>query len=153
MALPRETVRGNHPTTLGNQMRRFLTEPRWPLLGHFPDDSLFEEAWSPAVDLKEKADAYVVHADIPGVKPEDVEVTLENGVLTIRGQRSEEREDEKDQRHCIERFSGSFIRRFTLPDVADAENVQANMEKGVLEIRIPKSEKTLSRKIEIKGKG
>lgn len=151
MATKRDLTRSNFPL-FGDPMRRFLSRPGWPF-EDFPDESLLGEEWSPAVDLKEKSDAYIVHADIPGVEPEDVEVTLENGVLTIHGERREEHEDEKDQSHRIERFRGSFMRRFTLPDAADADGVEANMNKGVLEIRIPKSEKAVSRKIEIKGKG
>lgn len=136
--------------SLGEQMRHMLGWRNWPL-EDFPEDSFFAEEWSPAVDVRENSDAYVVQADIPGVKPEDMDVTLENGVLTIRGQRREEKKDEGENYHRIERFSGSFSRRFVLPEAADADNVEANMDQGVLVVRIPKTEKATQRKIEIKG--
>ncbi len=106
--------------------------------------------WSPAVDIKETDDNFVIQADVPGVNPKDIEVHMENGMLTIRGERqSETKEEEKGYRR-VERVSGSFYRRFTLPDTADAEKISAKSKDGVLEITIPKQEKEQPRRIEIK---
>lgn len=99
------------------------------------------EEWSPAVDIKETEDKFVIHADLPGVKTNDIEVTAENGVLTIKGKRESKKEEEKDDYKRVERFSGSFMRRFTLPTSADLDKISAKSKDGVLELSIPKSEK------------
>lgn len=107
------------------------------------------EEWSPAVDIKETDEAFVIHADLPGVKAEDIEVTMEEGVLTIKGERESSRVDEKEDYKRVERFSGSFMRRFTLPDIADSSNVSAKTKEGVLELVIPKVEKAKPQKISV----
>lgn len=147
MAIPRKRQRAQDPT--GNALRRLMSLADWPF-EDFPDETMLGESWPPAADLKENRKGYVVQADIPGVAPKDIDVTLENGILTIRGERKEERRDEGDDFHRVERFSGSFARQFSLPDAAE-DGVEAKMKDGVLEIRIPKSEKAAARKIEIKG--
>jgi len=96
------------------------------------------EEWSPAVDIKETEDKFVIHADLPGVKTNDIEVTAENGVLTIKGERESKKEEEKDDYKRVERFSGSFMRRFTLPTSADLDKISAKSKDGVLELSIPK---------------
>jgi HSP20 family protein len=108
------------------------------------------EEWSPAVDIKETKNDFVIHADLPGVKSEDIEVTAENGVLTIKGQRESEKKEEKDNYKRIERFSGSFMRRFTLPTTADLDHISAKTKNGVLELHVPKTEKSQTKRIEIK---
>ena len=95
--------------------------------------------WTPAVDIREDAGRFVITADVPGVDPEDIEVTMENGVLTIKGERKLEVKDEGDNGYRrVERVYGNFYRRFTLPDTADAEAISANGRHGVLEVVIPK---------------
>ena len=95
--------------------------------------------WTPAVDVREDAERFVITADVPGVDPEDIEVTMESGVLTIKGERKLEAKDEGDNGYRrVERVYGSFYRRFTLPDTADAEAISANGRHGVLEVVIPK---------------
>ena len=96
------------------------------------------EEWTPAVDIAETAQAYLIHADLPGVKSEEIEVTAESGVLTIKGQRQSKTEEEKDHYKRIERFTGTFMRRFTLPETADIDNIKATTRDGVLELMIPK---------------
>lgn len=105
--------------------------------------------WIPAVDIKEEEDAYIIHADIPGVDPKEIEIHMENGVLTLRGERKSDKEVDKKGFKRIERVRGSFYRRFALPDTADADRITAKADKGVLEIRIPKQEKVKPRKITI----
>lgn len=107
--------------------------------------------WSPAVDVKETDKEYVIHADVPGVDAKDIDITLEDGVLTIRGERNWSNEKENEAYKRVERAYGSFYRRFSLPDTADAESVQAKSSNGVLEIVIPKQEKALPRKIKVSG--
>ena len=105
--------------------------------------------WSPAVDIKEEDNKYIIHADVPGIKPEDIEVSLEDGVLTIRGERKFDNEEEKQGYKRVERVRGSFYRRFSLPDTADQEKVTATSKDGVLEIMIEKQEKVLPKKITV----
>jgi HSP20 family protein len=105
--------------------------------------------WAPAVDVKETAKEYVIHADVPGVKPADIDITLEDGVLTIKGARNWESGEEAENYKRVERARGTFFRRFVLPDSADSESVSAQNRDGVLEIVIPKQEKVLPRKIKI----
>jgi HSP20 family protein len=105
--------------------------------------------WMPAVDIKDEDNRYVIRADIPGVKAEDIEVTMENGMLTIRGERKFEETEEKENFKRIERSHGLFYRRFTLPDNTDAEAIQASGKDGVLEVIIPKTEELQTKRIEV----
>lgn len=105
--------------------------------------------WRPQIDIKEEAERYLVRADIPGVDPKDIEITLEGGMLTIRGARMEEEKDEREGYRRVERFSGEFFRRFSLPDVADVAKVSAHADKGVLEITIPKATTSKARRIKV----
>lgn len=107
------------------------------------------EEWSPAVDITETDDEFVIHADLPGVKPDEIEVTAEDGVLTLKGEREGHKEEEKDNYKRIERFSGSFMRRFTLPDTADLERIAAKTKDGVLDLTIPKVEKAKPKLIKV----
>ena len=105
--------------------------------------------WAPAVDIKEEADRYVLRADVPGVDSKDIEITMENGLLTIKGERKSEDTVEREGYKRVERVYGTFYRRFTLPDTADADKVSASSNNGVLEVTIPKQEKVQPRKIKI----
>lgn len=105
--------------------------------------------WLPAVDVKEEAERYVILADLPGVDAKDIEVSMENGQLTLRGQRETDATLEKDNFKRVERARGTFFRRFTLPDTADAERVTARSRNGVLEVVIPKSTRPQPRKIQV----
>lgn len=105
--------------------------------------------WRPAVDIKEENDRFCIHADLPGVKPEDLEVTMEQGVLTIKGERKSETKSEKEGYKRVERVWGSFYRRFTMPDTADADKISAKMKDGELEIVIPKKPAVLPKKITV----
>jgi HSP20 family protein len=105
--------------------------------------------WTPPVDIQEEDDRFVLHADIPGVKPEDIEVTMENGVLTLSGTREEQRQSETNGYRRVERVSGRFFRRFTLPDTANAEGITAKSHNGVLEVIIPKHARVMPRRISV----
>ncbi|MCG6868831.1 MAG: Hsp20/alpha crystallin family protein [Gammaproteobacteria bacterium] len=137
------------PWSLMNQWRRDMERA----LGQEDDEGNYSKvttaAWAPAVDIKEEDDAFVLHADLPGVKPDDIEVNMDNGVLCIKGSRQSEAEEKSEQYSRVERVSGSFYRRFSLPDTADAEKITARCSDGVLEVRIPKHEKLQPRKISV----
>lgn len=107
--------------------------------------------WSPAVDIKETDKQYVIHADVPGVDPKSLDVTLENDILTIKGERRWEESKESESYKRVERARGMFYRRFVLPDTADADSVTAKTRDGVLEVVIPKQEKVLPRKIKVES--
>lgn len=106
--------------------------------------------WSPAVDIKEKEDKYIVIADLPGVEKDDIHISLENNTLTIKGERQYEKKEEKEGFSRIERMQGQFFRRFVLPETTDESKIQAKYKKGVLEVTIPKKENAKSRKIDVK---
>ncbi len=106
--------------------------------------------WVPAVDVKEEDTQFLVIADIPGVEPEDIEVHMENGMLSIKGERHEDKEVEKEGYKRIERIRGTFHRRFSLPETADADGITARSHNGTLEITIPKREPLMhSRRIRV----
>ncbi len=105
--------------------------------------------WLPAVDIREEEDRFVLRADIPGVDSKAIEITMENGVLTIRGERGEENR-ENDKGHTrIERVSGQFYRRFNLPETSNSDDISASSKNGVLEIVVPKQLKPQPRRITV----
>jgi HSP20 family protein len=109
-------------------------------------------SWIPRVDIYEEAERFVVLADVPGVEPKDIDITAENGVLTIRGQRNaEKKETDKNGYERIERTSGSFLRRFTLPESANTETIKAKQTNGVLEVSIPKQPQVQPRRISVEA--
>lgn len=105
--------------------------------------------WVPAVDIKEEDKQFVLTADLPGVDPKDIEVTMEKGVLALRGRRQSESREEKSGFRRVERVTGEFFRRFSLPDTADSQAIKARHVNGVLEIVIPKQPNVLPRKISV----
>ena len=113
------------------------------------EGSVSTAEWAPAVDIKEETDKFIVHADIPGVKPEDIEVNMEAGVLTIKGDKQTEAKTEKEGYKRIERTHGSFYRRFSLPDSANSEAISAKSKHGVLEITIPKRVAVKPKRIDV----
>lgn len=94
--------------------------------------------WAPAVDIHEDAEGFLISADIPGVDPDKIELTAGNGVLSLRGERREEKDSKDKNAHRIERSYGLFFRQFALPDYADTEHVTAKSKNGVLEVRVPR---------------
>ena len=107
--------------------------------------------WVPAVDIREKDDSFELSADLPGVNPEDITVTMEDGVLSVQGSRLAESEDENDNYKRYERVYGNFLRRFTLPDTTNGEEIAAKTKHGVLTVNIPKQAKVQPRKIDVKS--
>ena len=108
-----------------------------------------EHDWMPAVDIREEANRYLLTADIPGVDRENVEITLEEEVLTVKGERSTETDDSGEGYRRRERTYGTFMRQFTLPETVDTGSISATVKDGVLEIEIPKQDKPEPRKITV----
>ena len=105
--------------------------------------------WIPAMDLVEEGEHYVLRADLPGVREDEVKVELEDDVLTISGERKSEREERKEGLYRLERASGAFSRSLTLPEGVDPDSIQAHFDKGVLEVRVPKPEERKPRRVAI----
>ncbi|MCU0935924.1 MAG: Hsp20/alpha crystallin family protein [Gammaproteobacteria bacterium] len=145
------TVIRYEPGSLFNQLQSEINRLFESRLGPTGEDSstVVTSHWMPAVDIREDADRFVLYADVPGVDPKDIEVTMENGVLTIRGERKLESEEEREGYKRTERSRGTFYRRFSLPDSADPERVSARGRNGVLEVTIPKHERVQPRKISV----
>ena len=143
-------IRYNNPWSLFDALQRELSNPQFNRLND-DDASAATANWAPSVDIKESDQAFTLLADIPGVDPKDIEISMEKGVLTIKGERNTENVEEGDNYRRVERQSGTFYRRFTLPDSADAEHIEAHGKNGVLEIVLPKLEKVQPRKISVKS--
>lgn len=136
------------PWSLLNQLQKELERSPEDKAG---ESSVATAEWAPAVDIKEEVDKFVIHADIPGVKPEDIEVSMEAGVLTVKGQKESEAKTEKEGYKRVERSYGSFYRRFSLPDSADGDAINAKSKYGVLEIIIPKREAVKPKRIDVRS--
>jgi HSP20 family protein len=113
------------------------------------ESAVVTSQWVPRVDIKEEGDRFVILADLPGVDPEHVEVLMDKGILSIKGERSSEVVEQSDRFSRIERRYGSFHRRFALPDTADADGITATGHNGVLEITIPKRPESTPRRIQV----
>lgn len=138
-----------NPWSVFDQLQRELNMP----MGKFDSEengNIATANWAPAVDIKEDDKAFMLFADLPGVNPDNIEVTMDKGVLTIKGERQSEKKTEEENYKRVERQYGVFYRRFTLPDSADADGIEAKSENGVLTITIPKQEVAQSRRISVK---
>jgi HSP20 family protein len=128
-------------------------EPIARLFESFFNDAQGEEVsnrnWVPPVDIQETEEGYRLQAELPGLTKEDIDITLENNVLRLSGERKYEREVKKESFHRVERTYGTFSRAFALPQQVNAEGVQAAFENGVLTITVPKAEQAKPRKISI----
>jgi len=129
--------KSSHPMNqLQNEMNKLFSN--WMSPFDIESSDIVTSSWTPAVDVVEEPERFIVHADLPGVKPEEIEITMENGMLSIKGERKTESEENKEGYRRLERSTGVFYRRFSLPDTADAERISAKGNNGVLEINIPK---------------
>ncbi len=107
--------------------------------------------WAPAVDIKENADSFIVTAELPGMSKDEINVEVENGTLTIKGERRFEKKEEGENYHFIERSYGSFYRSFGLPKNVSADSISAEYKDGVLHINLPKAEEVKAKKVSIEG--
>ena len=132
--------------TLQNEMNRLFNSVfDTPV----PNGNTTLRRWIPAMDLVETDDDFVLRADLPGLSEGDVNIELEDNVLTVSGERNSEHEDRKEGYYRVERASGSFSRSLTLPEGVNPDAIKASFDKGVLEIRIPKPEERKPRKVAI----
>jgi HSP20 family protein len=137
------TVVRYEPWALLNRLHRELDQTF--------DSVTRDSTWSPAVDIHEEAQRFVVRADLPGVKPSDIEITADKGVLSLRGARVLEQQQDDGHYSRIERVNGKFVRTFTLPDNVQTDAIKAQFKDGVLELTIPKVAKPEPRRIEIQA--
>ena len=145
-------MRYNNPWNLFDALQRDLYNLDRSQDSNQLDDeaNVATASWAPSVDISENDNAFTILADIPGVDPKDIEISMDKGVLSIKGERKSEKVEEKENYRRVERQRGQFYRRFTLPDSADAEKIEAKSEHGVITITIPKQEVAVSRRIEVK---
>lgn len=117
----------------------------------FDDEGIARGSWHPSVDIYENKDQIVLEAELPGMNREDFDLSIENNVITLRGERRFEKKEDTDNYHRVERAYGSFTRSFTLPNTIGGEGATADYRNGVLRVTIPKREETKARRIEVKG--
>jgi HSP20 family protein len=120
-----------------------LSFASWPRLS--PASSSAKLEWAPSADISETEKEYLIRAELPAVKKEDVQVTFDDGMLTIKGERKQQKEDKNEKYHRTESFYGSFERRFSLPDNVNSEAIRCETKDGILIVHIPKTEVTKSR--------
>jgi HSP20 family protein len=133
--------------TLQEEVNRLFTGN----MARFDDEGIARGSWNPSVDIYENKDQIVLEAELPGMKREDFDLSVENNVITLRGERHFEKKDETDSYHRVERSYGSFLRSFTLPNSVSGEGATAEYRNGVLRVTLPKREETKARRIEVKG--
>lgn len=121
--------------------------------GGFAREEALNSGWFPKVDIFENKDNLVLEAELPGMNRDDFELSFENNVLTLKGERKFEKKTDGDNYHRVERSYGSFTRSFTLPQTVTADGASANFDAGILTVSLPKREDTKARKIEITGSG
>jgi HSP20 family protein len=129
------------------RLNRVFTQAPWQRQAD--DGGAFAE-WVPAVDVQETDKEYVIKADLPAVKKEEVKVSVENGVLAIEGERREEKEEKGRKFHRLERSYGKFVRRISVPTDVDQQHVAADFKDGVLSVHLPKSATAAPRTIDVK---
>ena len=134
--------------SLQDEMTRLFTGN---MSSGFGREEMTHGAWSPSVDIFEDKDKLILEAELPGMKREDFEISVENNILTLHGERKFENQTEGDNYHRVERSYGSFTRSFTLPQHVTSDGATADFENGVLRVSLPKREETKARKIEISG--
>ncbi len=139
----------NDITSLSQRMDRVFEELMGRGLRRLAEDDRVRGSWSPAVNILEKKDAIVITADLPGLKAEDVDVTVDNGVLTIRGERRLEEASEGETYHRVERVYGVFERTFTLPNSVEVSKIDAKFRNGEMVVTLPKREESKPRAVKV----
>ena len=129
---------------------RYTKAVGWPRRGS--QELMATGDWSPRVDISETDHEFIIKAEIPEVKKEDVKVTVDNNVLTIRGERKQEKEEKGKKFHRVERYYGTFARSFTLPENVEQAKIEASFKDGMLNLRLPKTAEVRAKEIEVKVK-
>ena len=132
---------------MSERLNRVFSRPSLRTSGK---ENLTVADWMPTVDISETEGEYLIKAELPEVRKDDVKVTVENGVLTLQGERRQEKEEKGKRFHRVERSYGSFVRSFTLPESVDESSVKAEYKDGVLNLHLPKSEKVKPKAIDVK---
>jgi HSP20 family protein len=140
----------NEAANLSQRMERFFDEMVGRGLWRSSEERPLRGAWVPAVNILERGDAMVITADLPGLKAEDVDVTVEDGILSIRGERKLEEASEGEAYHRVERLYGIFERTFTLPNSVDVDKIDARFSNGEMVLTLPKREESKPRSVKIK---
>ncbi len=135
---------------MSDRLNRMITRPGTAQTAAQGKEVMTVADWAPTVDISETEAEYAIKAELPEVKKEDVKVTVEDGVLTLQGERKQEKEEKGKKYHRIERSYGRFVRSFTLPDSVDESKVKAEYTDGVLHLHLPKSEKAKPKQIDVK---
>jgi len=135
--------------TLTDRMSRLFDEMWGRPARRLAEEDFLTGSWMPAVDILEDRDGLQVTAELPGVEPKDVEVTVENGILTIRGERNFEKATEGETYHRVERIYGTFERSFSLPNTVDPDKIEARYKNGLLHLRMPKREEAKPKPVKI----
>jgi HSP20 family protein len=143
-------IRRYEPWSIFDLMQRELS-PYAERRSVLNDDNNTVADWVPAVDIVEEKDSFVLTADVPGVDPAEIEVSMDAGVLSVSGERRSETRDESGGLKRVERISGKFYRRFTLPKSANAEGISAKSSNGILEVTIPKQPEIQARRIAVEA--
>jgi HSP20 family protein len=138
--------------TFQNRLGRFFGEPFAGLMPYVPEGEEFLTTWAPACDIYETDKEIVIKAELPEIDKKDVAVSLENNVLTIRGERKFNEETKRENYHRVERRYGEFIRSFSLPTFVDPNAIKAEFKEGLLNITLPKREEAKPKQIEVKVK-
>ena len=137
------------PTEPWQSLRR-LSNVLHEAFGTFPEEGrMVTASWYPACDVFEDKDAIKIVAEVPGVTPEDVKISLENNVLTIRGEKKQQAEERTERVHRYERSYGAFERTFVLPSSVDSERIEASYQNGILTVSVPKAERARPREIPV----
>ena len=143
-------IRKYEPWSIFDLMQRELSPYSVRRTAPNGDDNTVSD-WVPAVDIVEEKDKFVLTADVPGVNPAQIEVSMDAGILSVSGERHSENREESDGLKRVERISGKFYRRFTLPETADAEGIAAKSSNGILEVTIPKQPEVQARRITVEA--
>ena len=148
---PARTMRPGRPFGMASDFERSMEDlfrrSFFPALwGGAPIEGM---GWEPAVDVYEEDGKYVVKAELPGLKKDDIDVSVSGDTLTIKGERKDEREEKEENYYLSERSYGNFVRSMTLPSMVDADKIEANFDDGLLEVKLPKSEKAEAKKVKV----
>jgi HSP20 family protein len=144
---PRRAIRD-----LEDLSQRFEDVFGWPFHSPLIRFGFQGEEWIPPIEMYEKDDKFAIRAELPGIKEEDIDISVSGNMLIIKGERKQETEVDEDDYYCCERSYGSFLRSIDLPLNADTDKIEANTDDGVLEVTIPKTGETKAKKISITGK-
>ena len=143
-------VKSDPFSEMDDMFDRYTKAVGWPRRGS--QELMATGDWAPRVDISETDNEFIIKAEIPEVSKEDLKVTVDNNVLTIRGERKQEKEEKDKKFHRVERYYGTFARSFTLPENVEQAKIEASFKDGMLNLRLPKTGEVRAKEIEVKAK-